>query len=138
MEEPALDDDDDDDDESDESDSTTDSDSDSDSPHPVTVTEKDPRAQQPRIKAAPRRYPTNSPSPPVALPSFLLATPQVDSERRMKFRRVYMEKMVDAFTADLDALRAVSRSRGFPLGFRAAWAEGRWTRVWGPRICRVW
>ena len=59
---------------------------------------------------------SNSPSPPpVAIPSFLAsrsgggkeAVSADEEDRRSRFRRVYMEKMVEGFGSDLDKLRTV-------------------------------
>jgi hypothetical protein len=59
---------------------------------------------------------SNSPSPPpaVAIPSFLPSRSGAtegeeagEEDRRARFRRVYMEKMVEGFGSDLDKLRTV-------------------------------
>lgn len=60
------------------------------------------------------RYPTNSPTPPPVseLPPFTFGVTKLTKEaeeRRAKFRSVYMGKMVEAFSADLEKMRAVSR-----------------------------
>ena len=56
---------------------------------------------------------SNSPTPPPRdLPSFAstIKDPEVEQEKRTRFRRVYMDKLVQGFGDDLEKLRAVSEN----------------------------
>ncbi|ORX41074.1 hypothetical protein BD324DRAFT_37005 [Kockovaella imperatae] len=57
----------------------------------------------------PRRMSDSPSPPPIQLPSFFAPRrSEEDDERRLRFRRLYMDKLVQGFSGDLEALRAVS------------------------------
>ncbi|GMK54419.1 hypothetical protein CspeluHIS016_0110050 [Cutaneotrichosporon spelunceum] len=89
---------------SDSSDSDSSDSSDSDSDDEVPKSKAKGKAQPKGFVERPRQ-PTLSPSPPPRdIPSFLAAEGGED-DRRARFRRVYMEKIVEGFGGDLESMR---------------------------------
>jgi len=88
-------------------------DSDSDS-EPKAAAAKPGPSKPLKTKREAYRHPTLSPTPlPIALPSFLALPPgktpsEAEDDRRARFKRVYMDHLVQGFGSDLEKLRAVN------------------------------